>query len=123
MVPQEVCRVILNLLSNAYYSTLKKQQQQPASASYKPKVRISTSKEPGNVIIKIWDNGLGIPPEVFPKLFTPFFTTKPPGEGTGLGLSLSYNIIVQGHGGMLSATSRLGEFAEFTITLPYSEEK
>lgn len=117
VVPQEFSRVILNLLSNAYYSVMKKQEQQPYP-SYQPKVRISTSREPSHIVVRIWDNGLGISPEVFPKLFTPFFTTKPPREGNGLGLSISYNIIVQGHGGSLSASSKVGEYAEFKITLP-----
>lgn len=121
IVPQEISRVILNLLNNAYYSVLHKQNQQPSS--YQPKIRITTQQEQDLIMIKIWDNGLGISSEIFPKLFTPFFTTKPPGEGTGLGLSLSYNIIVQGHNGTLSAISQLGEFAEFTVTLPYSKEK
>jgi signal transduction histidine kinase len=121
VVPQEVCRVFLNLLNNAYYSVHQKKKQHVIDSSYEPTVRISTERQQENVAIKIWDNGLGIAPEILPKLFTPFFTTKPPGEGTGLGLSLSYNIIVQGHGGTLSANSQLGEFAEFIITLPIKE--
>jgi two-component system NtrC family sensor kinase len=118
VVPQEISRVFLNLLNNAFYSINKKKKQPATPASYQPMVKIITEKKTQEIIISIWDNGLGIAPEVFPHLFTPFFSTKPPGEGTGLGLSLSYNIIVQGHGGMLSATSQLGEFAEFKITLP-----
>lgn len=118
VVPQEICRVFLNLINNSYYSVHQKKKQQTTDSSYEPTVKISTKHQQDNVIIKIWDNGLGIAPDILPKLFTPFFTTKPPGEGTGLGLSLSYNIIVQGHGGTLSANSQLGEFAEFTITLP-----
>ena len=119
IVPQEMSRVILNLLNNAYYSVFKAKQSKPSS--YQPQVKITTAKETGLIMIKIWDNGLGIASEFVPKLFTPFFTTKPPGEGTGLGLSLSYNIIVQGHGGTLTVKSQLGEFAEFTITLPHFE--
>lgn len=116
VVPQEISRVFLNLLNNAYYSVHQKKKQMPED--YVPTVRISTQKSGDLVIIKIWDNGLGISDEIFPKLFTPFFTTKPPGEGTGLGLSLSYTIVTQGHNGVLMADSEPGEFAEFTIQLP-----
>lgn len=116
LVPQEISRVFLNILNNAYYSVNKKQKE--LKEEYNPIVRISTKFQHNLVIIKIWDNGFGIPPDVFPKLFFPFFTTKPVGEGTGLGLSLSYNIIVQGHQGTLTAESEEGKFAEFIITLP-----
>ncbi len=121
LVPQEMCRVFLNLLNNAYYSVHQKKKQHSTDASYQPTVRITTEYHQNFITIKIWDNGLGISPTVFPKLFTPFFTTKPTGEGTGLGLSLSYNIVVQGHGGSLNAKSQEEEFAEFTITLPNSK--
>jgi signal transduction histidine kinase len=116
IVPQEISRVFLNLLNNAYYSVHQKKKQLPKD--YIPTIRVSTQKGVDSVIIKIWDNGLGISDDVFPKLFTPFFTTKPPGEGTGLGLSLSYTIITQGHNGTIMADSEPGEFAEFTIELP-----
>lgn len=116
VVPQELSRVFLNLLNNAYYSVNQKKKQ--LGDAYFPIVRITTQNYNEWVSIKIWDNGLGISNEVFPKLFNPFFTTKPPGEGTGLGLSLSYNIIVQGHNGTLIADSEPGEFAEFVIHLP-----
>jgi signal transduction histidine kinase len=122
VVPQEMSRVFLNLLNNAYYSVQQKKKQHHTDTSYPPTVRISTENHGDSVVIKIWDNGLGIAPEIFPKLFTPFFTTKPTGEGTGLGLSLSYNIVVQGHGGTLSANSQVGEFAEFVINLPSNFE-
>ena len=118
VVPQEISRVFLNLLNNAYYSVNQKAKQQPADSTYEPIVRIKTEKYQNQIMIKIWDNGLGFSSHILSKLFTPFFTTKPTGAGTGLGLSLSYNIIVQGHGGSLSAESREGEYAEFTITLP-----
>lgn len=117
--PQEISRVFLNLLNNAFYAVnLRKKNPDP---SYNPIVKVTTEKNEDHIIIKIWDNGMGIPNNIFPKLFTPFFTTKPTGEGTGLGLSLSYNIIVQGHNGMLTAKSEEGTYAEFTIQLPISE--
>lgn len=119
VVPQEISRVVINLLNNAFYSVNSKRKQSPTPASYQPTIKMTTEKNTDEIVIKIWDNGLGITPEVLPKLFTPFFSTKPSGEGTGLGLSLSYNMIVQGHGGTLTATSQLGEFAEFKMTLPY----
>ncbi|MFI5343787.1 MAG: sensor histidine kinase [Chlamydiales bacterium] len=114
--PQEISRVFLNLLNNAFYSV--HQRRKSSNQSYSPLVVVTTEEDEAHLIIKIWDNGLGISETVLPKLFTPFFTTKPTGEGTGLGLSLSYHVIVQGHGGTLTAESKEGEFAEFTITLP-----
>ncbi|MBA3721904.1 MAG: HAMP domain-containing protein [Parachlamydiaceae bacterium] len=118
--PQEISRVILNLLNNAFYSVNVKKKD--LKDEYTPIVRVTTSSRDNLVVISIWDNGYGISEKIFPKLFTPFFTTKPVGEGTGLGLSLSYNIIVQGHQGTLTATSKFGEFAEFVITLPVSKK-
>lgn len=115
IVPQEISRVFLNLLNNAYYAVLQKSKQQ--IPNYTPIVKITTENHTDFISIKFWDNGIGIPAEVFPKLFTPFFTTKPTGEGTGLGLSLSYNII-QGHSGSLTVQSTPGEYTEFVITLP-----
>lgn len=114
--PQELSRVFLNLLNNAYYSIQKKKKI--AKGGYTPLVRITTENQEYVVIIKIWDNGMGITPAVFSKLFVPFFTTKPAGEGTGLGLSLSYNIIVHSHGGTIVAKSEPDQFAEFIIRLP-----
>lgn len=116
LVPQEISRVFLNILNNAYYSVHEKQKE--ASIDYIPTVKVATKYENHMIIIKIWDNGNGISKKVMERLFVPFFTTKPAGEGTGLGLSLSYNIIVQGHQGTLTAQSVEGEYAEFIITLP-----
>ena len=113
---QEMSRVFLNLLNNAYYSV--NQKKKSLGDSYAPLVRITTFYRNDLVIIKVWDNGEGIPANILPNLFTPFFSTKPIGKGTGLGLSLSYTIIVQGHHGTLTADSQFGEFAEFVITLP-----
>jgi signal transduction histidine kinase len=121
LISQEISRVLLNLLSNAYYSVNQKKNE--SGPDYVPIVRITTKNHVDLVVIKIWDNGKGIPIHVFPKLFTPFFTTKPTGEGTGLGLSLSYNIIVHGHGGTLVVDSESGEFAEFIIGLPTGIKK
>lgn len=118
LVRQEISRVFLNLLNNAYYSVNQKKKSMEENSSYTPIVRVTTQYVDDLVMIKIWDNGKGIPKEVFPKLFVPFFTTKPMGEGTGLGLSLSYNIIVREHNGTLTVNSEDGEFAEFIIQLP-----
>ncbi|MBF9254928.1 SMP-30/gluconolactonase/LRE family protein [Pontibacter sp. 172403-2] len=116
VVPQELGRVLLNLFSNAFYSVLQKQKLQ--GNSYEPKVEVSTSRVNGHVEIKVRDNGMGIPEKLRNKIFQPFFTTKPSGDGTGLGLSLSYDIITKGHGGELLVESVEGEFAEFRIQLP-----
>jgi len=114
--PQELSRVFLNLLNNAFYSVNKRKKA--SEASYQPTLEVTTKNLEKYVIIEIWDNGGGIPEDVSAKLFTPFFTTKPAGEGTGLGLSLSYGIVVQGHGGMLSVESQVDQFAKFIISLP-----
>ena len=116
LVPQEMGRVLINLLSNAFYAVGLKARS--AGAGYEPRVTVSTSREGGAVQIAIADNGPGIPEEVLEKVFEPFFTTKPTGEGTGLGLSLSYDIVVGGHGGTLDAESVPGEGTTFRIGLP-----
>ena len=85
---------------------------------YEPSVSISTKKINGKIEIRVRDNGNGIPQNVMDKIFQPFFTTKPTGEGTGLGLSMSYDIITKGHGGKLTATTKEGEYAEFCLILP-----
>ncbi|MDH3652254.1 MAG: ATP-binding protein, partial [Saprospiraceae bacterium] len=115
MIPQEIGRVILNLLTNAFYAVAEKQKLD--SEAFNPVVAVSTKKSNRSVFIKIRDNGPGIPREVSEKIFQPFFTTKPTGEGTGLGLSLSYDII-KSHDGELTVDSKEGEYAEFTIQLP-----
>jgi signal transduction histidine kinase len=117
MVGAEVGRVLHNLLLNAFYA-VRQRQQEEGSSGYQPKVRVSTRLRKGQAIIKVRDNGTGIPAQLQAKIFQPFFTTKPPGEGIGLGLSLSYTIITQGHGGALTVESVEGEFTEFTISLP-----
>ena len=79
---------------------------------------VTTLNQGRKIIIKIRDNGSGVPPEVMDKIFNPFFTTKPTGKGTGLGLSISYDIITKGHGGDITVDSKQGEFTEFVIILP-----
>src|SRR5688572_7011984 len=115
IIPQDIGRVILNLINNAFYAVSEKQKQN--IAGYEPTVTISTKRINGAVEIKVQDNGNGIPPKIVDKIFQPFFTTKPTGQGTGLGLSLSYDI-VKAHGGELKAETKEGEFAEFGIWLP-----
>jgi two-component system, NtrC family, sensor kinase len=116
VVPQEIGRVLLNLFNNAFYATSQKKQQ--LNGQYQPEVRVSTKVVGDKVEIRVKDNGTGIPESVKSKIFQPFFTTKPTGEGTGLGLSLSYDIITKGHGGELKVESKEGEFTEMIIELP-----
>ncbi|WP_223284625.1 ATP-binding protein [Hymenobacter qilianensis] len=116
-VGSDLGRVLLNLLTNAFYA-VRQRQQQGAETSYVPTVRISTCHAGNQVEIRVQDNGTGIPAHVKEKIFQPFFTTKPTGEGTGLGLSLSYDIITQGHGGTLTVDSKEGAGSTFCITLP-----
>jgi len=116
VVGTDVGRVLLNLFGNAFYAV--RQRQQLGEPGYAPTVRLTTGRVNGQIEIRVADNGTGMPPEVQAKIFQPFFTTKPTGEGTGLGLSLSHDIIAQGHGGTLSVSSVPGESTEFTITLP-----
>jgi signal transduction histidine kinase/ligand-binding sensor domain-containing protein len=116
MVSQDVGRVLVNIFTNAFYSVMKKKAANPDN--YQPTVKVTTEKKGNFAEIRIWDNGLGIPQNVLDKIYNPFFTTKPTGEGTGLGLSLSYEIITKGHGGTIHVETKEGEFAEFIILLP-----
>ncbi|RYE16148.1 MAG: hypothetical protein EOP45_17985, partial [Sphingobacteriaceae bacterium] len=118
IVPQDIGRVLLNLFNNAFYAV--HQKQKTAGATYKPEIIVDTSFTDTFLVIKVKDNGIGIPEEVQDKILQPFFTTKPTGEGTGLGLSLSYDIVVKGHGGKLDLESEEGEGSEFIISLPLS---
>ena len=115
IIPQEVGRVILNLISNAFYAVEEKKNHQPVN--YDPTVTVRTVKQNGKVEIRVGDNGSGIPQKTFDKIFQPFFTTKPAGQGTGLGLSLSYDII-KAHGGEIKAETRDREGTEFIVELP-----
>ena len=115
-VGADVGRVLLNLFGNAFYAVQKRQQT--GEAGYQPTVTVSTNQVGKQVQIQVSDNGAGMSAAVQAKIFQPFFTTKPTGEGTGLGLSLSHDIIAQGHGGTLSVESREGQGTEFVISLP-----
>jgi signal transduction histidine kinase len=115
IVPQDIGRVILNLITNAFYVVTEKKKQQPEG--YEPTVSVNTKQSGSQVLIVVRDNGNGIPSNVMDKIFQPFFTTKPTGQGTGLGLSLSYDI-VKAHGGELKVDTKEGEGAEFIILLP-----
>jgi len=118
VVPQDMGRVLLNLFNNAFYAVHEKQKQD--LPGYKPTVTVSTSVKNKQVIILVKDNGNGIPEAVKDKIMQPFFTTKPTGEGTGLGLSLSYDIVKKGHGGNIELITKEGEGSEFMIILPIS---
>jgi signal transduction histidine kinase len=114
--PQEITRVLLNLISNGFYAVTKRKADN-GSADFEPEVTASTKGAADHVEIRIRDNGTGIPPEVKEKMFNPFFTTKPAGEGTGLGLSMSHDIIVKQHGGSIDVETEPGQFTEFRIVL------
>ena len=115
VVPQDIGRVLLNLYNNAFYVVNEKKKQ--LNETFNPVVSVTTRKENDRVVIVVRDNGSGIPQKAVDKIFQPFFTTKPTGQGTGLGLSLSYDII-KAHGGELEVETKEGEGAEFIIHLP-----
>src|SRR3954465_2725079 len=114
IIPQDIGRVLLNLYNNAFYAVDEKKRQQPEN--YEPTVSITTQKLDGKIEISVKDNGNGIPRKVLDKIFQPFFTTKPTGQGTGLGLSLSYDII-KAHGGQIKVETKEGEGSTFIILL------
>ena len=116
--PQEITRVLLNLISNGFYAAAKRKEA--ADGGFEPTLSAATKNLGNRVEIRIRDNGTGIPPEVKEKIFNPFFTTKPAGEGTGLGLSMSHDIVVKQHGGKIEVATETGSFTEFIITLPRS---
>jgi signal transduction histidine kinase len=120
IIPQDIGRVILNLITNAFYVVNEKQKAKTSmlnAEGYEPTVIVNTSKQNGIIEIKVKDNGNGIPDSIKEKIFQPFFTTKPTGQGTGLGLSLSYDI-VKAHGGEIKVTTKENEGTEFIIQLP-----
>ncbi len=116
VVPQNLSRVFLNIINNACYSTNQKKKE--LKDAYFPILKVQTKNLGDKVEIRIRDNGTGIPQEILDKIFNPFFTTKPAGQGTGLGLSLSFDIIVQEHNGEMKVDSKEGEYAEFVIIIP-----
>lgn len=119
IVPQDIGRVFLNLLTNAFYAVQDRKKKEKVSGTpFKPTVKLSTSTDQEFITIKVEDNGMGIPENIKEKVMQPFFTTKPTGEGTGLGLSMSYDIVVEAHGGTIKINSKEGEFTEFAITIP-----
>ena len=115
IVPQDIGRVLLNLYNNAFYAVTEKKKE--AAERYEPAVSVDTIRTSSGIEIHVMDNGNGIPGKILDKIFQPFFTTKPSGEGTGLGLSLSYDI-VKAHGGELSVETKEGKGSEFVIVLP-----
>lgn len=116
LVPQDIGRVLLNLFNNAFYAV--KEKQKINGAEFKPMVEVTTIQKGKSLEITVRDNGTGIPDDIKEKILQPFFTTKPTGEGTGLGLSLSYDIVVKAHSGKIDVKSKNGEGSEFKISLP-----
>jgi signal transduction histidine kinase len=116
LYPQEITRVFLNLISNGFYAATKRKES--GEPGFEPTLSASTKNLGNKVEIRIRDNGTGIPRDVKEKMFNPFFTTKPAGEGTGLGLSMSHDIVVKQHGGKIDVDTEPGAFTEFIITLP-----
>jgi two-component system NtrC family sensor kinase len=116
LIPQDIGRVVLNLINNAFYAVSERKAK--GESGYEPAVSVSTKKIDSKIEIRIKDNGTGIPQKVVEKIFQPFFTTKPTGQGTGLGLSLSYDIVTKGHGGELKVETKEGDGTTFKIILP-----
>jgi signal transduction histidine kinase len=115
LIPQDIGRVLLNLYNNAFYAVSEMKKQK--GDGYEPKVTISTKKISNKIAVSVRDNGNGIPQKALDKIFQPFFTTKPTGQGTGLGLSMSYDII-KAHGGEIRVSTKEGEFSEFLVLIP-----
>jgi len=116
IISQDIGRVILNLITNAFYAVMEKKKLQPEG--YEPTVTVSTKKIDNKIIVTVKDNGTGIPQKALDKIFQPFFTTKPTGQGTGLGLSLSYDIVTKGHGGEIKVETKEREYTAFSVILP-----
>jgi signal transduction histidine kinase len=117
LFPQEITRVFLNLIANGFYAVTKRKAE-IGNSGFEPLLRAATRNLGEAVEVRIRDNGTGIPAEVREKMFNPFFTTKPAGEGTGLGLSMSHDIVVKQHGGTIEVDTALGQYTEFRIVLP-----
>ena len=118
IISQDIGRVILNLITNAFYAVMEKKKLQSAESGYEPTVTVGTKKFDNKIEVHVKDNGTGIPQKALDKIFQPFFTTKPTGQGTGLGLSLSYDIVTKGHGGELKVETKEGESTMFRVILP-----
>jgi signal transduction histidine kinase len=116
LIPQDFSRAVLNIVNNGCYSAHQKRKEQ--GNGFAPEIRVRTRSLGEKVEVRLRDNGLGISREKLQKIFEPFYTTKPTGQGTGLGLSMTYDIVVQQHGGELTVESEEGDYAEFIITLP-----
>jgi len=116
VISQDIGRVILNLITNAFYAVMEKKKLH--QQGYEPTVTVSTKKIDNRIMVNVKDNGTGIPQKALDKIFQPFFTTKPTGQGTGLGLSLSYDIVTKGHGGELKVETKDGEYTSFSVILP-----
>ena len=117
MYPQEITRALINLITNGFHAATRRKVE-AGDEIFEPALSVATRNHGKTVEIRIRDNGTGISPEVREKMFNPFFTTKPTGEGTGLGLSMTHDIIVKRHGGRIDVETKLGEFTEFILTLP-----
>src|SRR3972149_6475272 len=117
VVPQDLSRVFLNIINNACYAAYDKKKKS-GDNNFSPTLKVSTKNLKDKIEIRIGDNGNGIPKEIIDKIFQPFFTTKPTGEGTGLGLSLSYDIVTKMHGGELKVETKINKGSEFIIQLP-----
>ncbi|MDQ3844869.1 MAG: ATP-binding protein, partial [Bacteroidota bacterium] len=117
LIPQNIGRVLFNLFNNAFYSVTEKKKM--LNGTFEPTITVSTRVKNNWLEISVRDNGLGIPEKILDKIYQPFFTTKPAGLGTGLGLSLSYDIITKGYGGEMMVRTEEGKYAEFIIRLPY----
>src|SRR5262245_45830679 len=117
VAPQDLSRVFLNIANNACYAT--RERKRAAGDAYSPRLSVKTRRLGDRAEVRIWDNGTGIPRDIRDKVFNPFFTTKPAGQGTGLGLSMSYDIVIAGHGGELIVDSEEGSYTEFILRLPY----
>jgi signal transduction histidine kinase len=116
LYPQEITRVLLNLISNGFCAANKRKEA--GGEGFEPSLTATTKNLGETIEIRVRDNGTGIPADVREEMFNPFFTTKPPGEGTGLGLSVSHDIVVKQHGGKMEVHTEPGQFTEFIITLP-----
>ncbi|MGZ3847142.1 MAG: sensor histidine kinase, partial [Flavisolibacter sp.] len=116
IIGQDIGRVLLNLFNNAFYAVNERKKEE--QNGFEPTIQVATARLKGAVEIRVKDNGTGIPGKVLEKIYQPFFTTKPTGEGTGLGLSLSYDIITKGHGGYMKVETSEGKGSEFFIQLP-----